>query len=51
MTSCEVPEDWQNVCIVQMNKGKGYKSECPNYKGISLLTVTGILYERGLSGW
>ena len=35
-----VPEDWRSAVIVLLNKGKGERSECKNYRSISLLSVT-----------
>ena len=34
--------------IVPLYKGKGERSECGNYRGISLLSVVGKLYGRDL---
>ena len=31
-----VPEDWKSAVIVPLHKGKGERSECKNYRGISL---------------
>ena len=42
--SSVVPEDWRCVVIVPLYKGKGEKSECKNYRGISLLSVVGKIY-------
>ena len=36
-----VPEDWRSVVIVPLYKGKGERTECKNYRGISLLSVVG----------
>ena len=36
-----VPEDWKSVEIVQLYKGNGERTECNNYRGISLLSVIG----------
>jgi len=43
-----VPEDWKNAVIVPLYKGKGERSECKNYRGISLLSVVGKVYARVL---
>ena len=43
-----VPEDWRSAVIVPLYKGKGEKSECKNYRGISLLSVVGKIYAGGL---
>ena len=34
-----VPEDWRYAVIVPLHKGKGERTECKNYRGISLLSV------------
>ena len=44
-------EDWISAVIVPMYKGKGERTECSNYGGISLLSVVeeiyaGILVDR-----
>ena len=39
-----VPEDWRSM-IVPLYKGKGEGTECKNYRGISLLSVVGKVYE------
>ena len=39
-----MPEDWRFSVIIPMYKGKGERSECKNYKGISLLSVVGKIY-------
>jgi len=39
-----VPMDWKVACVVPIYKGKGDKSECGNYRGISLLSVVGKVY-------
>ena len=36
-----VPEDWKSTVIVPLNKGKGERLECKNYRGIRLLSVVG----------
>ena len=35
------PEDWRSVVIVSQYKGKGERTECKNYRGISLFSVVG----------
>ena len=37
--SGNVPEDWRSVVIVPVCKGKRERTECKNYRGISLLSV------------
>ena len=39
-----VPEDWRSAVIVPLYKGKGVRTECSNYSGISLLCVVGKIY-------
>ena len=39
-----VPEDWRSTVIVPLNKGKGERTECSDYRGISLLSVVGKIY-------
>ena len=41
-----VPEGWRSAVIVPLYKGKGEKTECKSYRGISLLIVVGK-YMRG----
>ena len=36
-----VPEDWRSAVIVPLYRGKGERTECKNYKGISLLNMVG----------
>ena len=36
-----VSEDWRSVVIVPLYKGKGERTECKDYRGISLLNVVG----------
>ena len=36
-----VPEDWRSAVIVPLYKGKGERTECSNYRGISLLSGVG----------
>ncbi len=47
--SGEVPDDWKKAIIVPLYKGKGSRSECGNYRGISLLSVPGKVYGRILT--
>ena len=39
-----MPGDWKSVVIVPLYKGKGVRTECKNYRGISLLTIVGKIY-------
>ena len=46
-----VPEDWRSAVIVPLHKGKGKRTKCSNYRGISLLRAVrkiylGILVDR-----
>ena len=46
-----VPEDWISAVIVPLYRGKGERTECENYRGVSLLSVVrkiyaGILVDR-----
>ena len=42
--SCVDPERWRSSVIVPLFKGKGERTECKNYRGISLLSVVGKIY-------
>ena len=35
------PEDWRFAVIVPLYKGKGKRTECKYYRGISLLSTAG----------
>ncbi len=39
----------EKAIIVPLYKGKGSRSECCSYRGISLLSVPGIVYGRILT--
>ena len=39
-----MPGDWRSSVIVPLYKGKGERTECKNYRGISLLSVAGKIY-------
>ena len=50
-----VLEDWRSTVIFPLYKGKGERTECSNYRGISLLSVVrkiyaGILVEKYMRG-
>ena len=40
-----VPVDWVMLCMVPLYKGKGDVYECSNFRGISLLSVVGKVYD------
>ena len=39
-----MPEDWRSAVIVPLYKGKGERTECSNYRSISLLITVGKIY-------
>ena len=39
-----VPEDWKSAVTVPLYKGKGEKTECKNFRDMSLLSVIGKIY-------
>ena len=39
-----VPEDWRSTVIIPLYKGKGERTECINYRSISLLSMVGKIY-------
>jgi hypothetical protein len=43
-----VPEEWKKAIIIPLYKGKGEKSACGSYRGISLLSIPGKIYGRVL---
>ncbi len=49
MEKQRVPDDWKKAIIVPLYKGKGSRSECSRYRGISLLSVPGKVYGRILT--
>ncbi len=44
-----MPEDRRKAIIVPLYEGKGNREECNNYRGISLLSVSGKIYGRILN--
>jgi len=45
-----IPEDWKRGLILPFDKGKGSKSDCKNYRGITLLSVLGEAFANILLG-
>ena len=41
-----VPEDWRSAVIVPLYTGRGERTECRNYRGISLLSVVAKIIVR-----
>ena len=39
-----VPEDWSSAVIIPLYKSKGERTECSNYRGISLLSLVREIY-------
>ena len=39
-----VPDDYTSALIVPLYNGKRERTECKNYRGISLLSVVGKIY-------
>lgn len=44
-----VPIERMHECIVLLYKGKGDKWECTSFRGMSLLSVTGKVYDEELT--
>lgn len=42
----EMPDDFRDALIVSLYKNKGSKSDCGNYRGISLLSIAGKIFAR-----
>ena len=40
----KVPHDWQKAILVPLYKGKGDRSVCDSWRGISLLSVVGKMF-------
>ena len=47
-TSEDIHEDWRKGIILPLFKGKGSKTECGNYRGITLLSVPGKVFAHVL---
>ena len=41
-----VPEEWHQGIIIPLYKGKGSRSDCSNYRGITLLSVSGKVFAK-----
>ena len=39
-----VPEDWRSAVIIPLYKGKGERTECSNFRSISLVSMDGKIY-------
>ena len=46
MESGVVPEDCKAACIVPIYKGEDDRRECTNYRGISILSISGKIYGK-----
>ena len=44
-----LPQDLRDAVIVSLYKNKGEKSDCSNYRGISLLSIAGKILARTLA--
>ena len=42
----EMPADLQDATVVALYKNKGSRADCGNYRGISLLSITGKILAR-----
>ncbi len=49
LSTGEVPEDWLVLLIVPIFKQKGSKTDCNNYRGITLLSFLGHLFTSTLN--
>ena len=43
-----VSQDWVDVILISLYKGKGPKSDCLNYRGISLFEAVGKFFAKFL---
>ena len=46
----KVPQDMRDAKIITLYKNKGERSDCNNYRGISLLSIVGKVYARVILG-
>ncbi|XP_018013086.1 uncharacterized protein LOC108670145 [Hyalella azteca] len=46
----QVPQDMRNAKIITLYKNKGDRSDCNNYRGISLLSIVGKVFARVVLG-
>ena len=44
-----VPQDWVDGIMLPLYKGKGSKTNCGDYRGISLLEAVGKVFSKVLS--
>ncbi len=44
-----LPGDWTEAAVVPVYKGKGDKSQCGNYRGLSLLRIPHRVYSRNIT--
>jgi hypothetical protein len=44
----EVPQNMRDSNIINLYKNKGDRSDCNNYRGISLLSIVGVIRSRDL---
>ncbi len=44
-----ISHNWEKAIIVPLYKGKGSRSECSSFRGISLLSIPGKVYGRILT--
>ncbi|CAF3322583.1 unnamed protein product [Rotaria socialis] len=42
----QVVKEWSSATLIRLYKNKGDKKLCDNYRGISLLSVTGKIFSR-----
>ena len=47
----KMPEDFCNSLIIALYKNKGSKANCENYRGISVLSITGKILDLVILNW